>query len=116
GAVDDLSPWYAGAALVIAPILSGSGMKTKVAEALMHGKRVAGTSEAFVGYGAEVLAANHLCDDSAGIAAAIAAMVAQRPPAFDLALRALYERHHSRAAFGQGLRAVLADQLALTSR
>jgi glycosyltransferase involved in cell wall biosynthesis len=116
GAVDDLSPWYAGAALVIAPILSGSGMKTKVAEALMHGKRVVGTGEAFAGYGAEVLAANHLCDDLAGIAAAIAAVVAQRPPAFDPTLRALYERHHSRAAFGKGLRAVLADQLALTSR
>lgn len=116
GAVDDLSPWYAGAALVIAPILSGSGMKTKVAEALMHGKRVVGTGEAFVGYGAEVVAANHLCDDPAGIAAAIEAVVAQRPPAFDPTLRALYERHHSRAAFGKGLRAVLADQLALTSR
>jgi glycosyltransferase involved in cell wall biosynthesis len=116
GAVDDLSPWYAGAALVIAPILSGSGMKTKVAEALMHGKRVVGTGEAFAGYAPEVLAANHQCDEPAGIAAAIAAVVAQRPPAFDPTLRALYERHHSRAAFGKELRAVLADQLALTSR
>lgn len=112
GEVGDLSPWYAGAALVIAPILSGSGMKTKVAEALMHGKRVVGTSEAFTGYAAEVVAANHHCDDPADFAAAINAALANPPPAFDPALRALYEARHSRAAF----RVALADQLAATSR
>ena len=50
GAVDDLSVWYARARFVIAPIFDGSGMKTKVAEALMYGKRVIGTPEAFCGY------------------------------------------------------------------
>ena len=112
GPVDDLSPWYAGAALVIAPILSGSGMKTKVAEALMHGKRVVGTSEAFTGYGADVVAANHLCDDPQAFAAAINAARAEPPPAFDPALRALYEARYSRAAF----RDALAAQLPVTSR
>ena len=47
----------AGAALVIAPIFDGSGMKTKVAEALMHGKHVVGTPEAFSGYAADIVAA-----------------------------------------------------------
>lgn len=112
GPVEDLSPWYAGAALVIAPILSGSGMKTKVAEALMHGKRVVGTSEAFTGYAPEVLAANHLCDDPAAFAAAINAACAAPPPAFDPALRAVYEARHSRAAF----RDALAAQLPVTSQ
>lgn len=112
GPVEDLSPWYAGAALVIAPILSGSGMKTKVAEALMHGKRVVGTTEAFTGYGADVIAANHQCDDPQVFAAAINAACAEPPPAFDPALRALYEAGHSRAAF----RDALAAQLAVTSR
>jgi glycosyltransferase involved in cell wall biosynthesis len=116
GAVDDLSPWYAGAALVIAPILSGSGMKTKVAEALMHGKRVVGTGEAFAGYAPEVVAANHQCDDPAAFAAAISATLADPPPAFDPALRELYERRHSRSAFRDGLAAVLADQRPVTSR
>lgn len=116
GPVDDLSPWYAGAALVIAPILSGSGMKTKLAEALMHGKRVVGTAEAFAGYGPEVVAANHQCDDPATFAAAITAALADPPPAFDPMLRALYERHHSRSAFRAGLAAVLADQRPVTSR
>jgi glycosyltransferase involved in cell wall biosynthesis len=112
GPVDHLSPFYAGAALVIAPILSGSGMKTKVAEALMHGKRVVGTSEAFTGYAPEVVAANHLCDDPADFAATINAALAAPPPAFDPALRALYESRHSRSA----LRAGLAAQLPVTSR
>jgi len=116
GPVDDLSPWYAGAALVVAPILSGSGMKTKVAEALMHGKRVVGTAEAFAGYGAEVVAANHLCDDPQDFAAAINAALAQPPPAFDPSLRALYEARHSREAFRAGLAAVLAGYAPVTSR
>lgn len=50
GSVDSLGQWYENAKFVIAPILSGSGMKTKVAEAMMFGKRVVGTPEAFVGY------------------------------------------------------------------
>lgn len=116
GPVDDLSPWYAGAALVVAPILSGSGMKTKVAEALMHGKRVVGTGEAFAGYGAEVVAANRLCDAPQDFVAAINAALAAPPPAFDLAMRALYEARHSREAFREGLATVLADYLPVTSR
>jgi polysaccharide biosynthesis protein PslH len=116
GPVDDLSPWYAGAALVVAPILSGSGMKTKVAEALMHGKRVVGTKEAFAGYGAAVVAANQLCDDPQDFAAAINAALVQSPPAFDPAMRALYEARHSREAFRAGLSVVLAGQAPVTSR
>ena len=50
GAVEDLAPWYLNARLVVAPIFDGSGMKTKVAEALMFGKRIIGTPEAFSGY------------------------------------------------------------------
>ena len=116
GPVENLSPWYAGAALVVAPVLSGSGMKTKVAEALMHGKRVVGTKEAFAGYGAAVVTANHLCDDPQAFAAAINAVVEQPPPAFDPAMRALYEARHSPSAFRDGLAAVLADYLPVTSR
>jgi glycosyltransferase involved in cell wall biosynthesis len=48
--VDDLSSFYFNADFVILPIISGSGMKTKTAEALMYGKSIIGTSEAFEGY------------------------------------------------------------------
>ena len=50
GFVDDLSDYYSRAKMVISPIFSGSGMKTKTAEALMNGKIIVGTKEAFEGY------------------------------------------------------------------
>lgn len=49
GRVDDISPYYRNASAVIAPIFSGSGLKTKTVEALRFGKTVLGTSEAFEG-------------------------------------------------------------------
>ncbi|WP_286779272.1 MULTISPECIES: glycosyltransferase [Sphingobacterium] len=50
GFMEDLSTYYYNASLVIAPIFSGGGMKTKTAEALMYGKTIVGTKEAFEGY------------------------------------------------------------------
>lgn len=50
GFVEDLASEYLNADVVIAPILSGAGMKTKIAEALMYGKTIVGTSVAFEGY------------------------------------------------------------------
>lgn len=50
GFVDDLSDYYNRSKMVISPIFSGSGMKTKTAEALMNGKIIVGTKEAFEGY------------------------------------------------------------------
>ena len=98
GDVDDLAPWYASAMLVIAPIFDGSGMKTKVAEALMFGKHIVGTPEAFSGYAQDVIAANACCSDADAFVAALALAGASPPPAFDPAMRALYDRDHSPAA------------------
>ncbi len=109
GAVDDLTPWYAGAALVIAPIFDGSGMKTKVAEALMHGKSVVGTPEAFSGYADDVVASNHCCTDAVDFIDAI--NTAGPLPPFDPGMRALYERDHSPTA----ARARLAHALQLVA-
>jgi glycosyltransferase involved in cell wall biosynthesis len=50
GFVNDLSNYYNRAKIVVSPIFSGSGMKTKTAEALMYGKIIVGTKEAFEGY------------------------------------------------------------------
>jgi glycosyltransferase involved in cell wall biosynthesis len=107
GGVDDLAPWYAGARLVVAPILAGSGMKTKVAEALMHGKRVIGTTEAFAGYGAGVLAANRCVDEVEDFVGAIEVTLSAQPLRFDPALRALYEQDHSPTAALTRLDAIL---------
>lgn len=110
GAVDDLAPWYAGAALVIAPIFDGSGMKTKVAEALMHGKHVVGTPEAFSGYAADVVAANRCCADTDCFVTAIGNALATPPPPFNPAMRALYVRDHSPAAARGRLAAIIEVQ------
>lgn len=50
GFVDDLSELYYDSSIVVAPIFSGGGMKTKIAEALMYGKIIIGTKEALEGY------------------------------------------------------------------
>ena len=50
GYVEDLSIFYYQADVVILPIFSGGGMKTKTAEALMYGCPIVGTKEAFEGY------------------------------------------------------------------
>lgn len=50
GFVTDLSLYYYRARFVVSPIFIGGGMKTKTAEALMYGKTILGTEEAFEGY------------------------------------------------------------------
>ncbi|MBC3941304.1 glycosyltransferase [Sphingomonas albertensis] len=108
GAVDDLAPWYAGATLVIAPIFDGSGMKTKVAEALMHGKRIAATPEALSGYADDVVAASWCCADADAFVRAVAEAAAAPPLPYDPAMRALYERDHSPAAGAARLARIMA--------
>lgn len=48
--VPSLAMYYELADFVVLPIFSGSGMKVKTAEALMYGKYLIGTNEAFTGY------------------------------------------------------------------
>lgn len=47
---DNLEPYYNDADLVVVPIFEGSGMKVKVAEALMYGKNILAADEAMNGY------------------------------------------------------------------
>lgn len=108
GAVDGLDPWYHKARAVIAPIFDGSGMKTKVAEALMYGKLVIGTPEAFSGYGEEACAAGLICETSDHFVAAIQAVAAQPIKALDPELRDIYMRHFSERAARDGIAAILA--------
>lgn len=93
GAVDDLAHWYGGARVVIAPIFDGSGMKTKVAEALMHGRKIIGTPEAFSGYEDVASQAGWVCRDEADFVTAFLELDrANEQPEL---LRSLYEQHYS---------------------
>ena len=72
GYVDDLERFYAETDVIVAPMLMGSGLKMKVAEALSYGVPVVGTAIGFEGFGAEELA--HRCADVAEVKAAILAL------------------------------------------
>ena len=98
GEVPDLAPYYASARAVIAPIFDGSGMKTKVAEALMHGKPVIGTREALSGYEAVDEQAGWRADTPAQWFDAIDRVSSEPRPSFDPELRRLFDQHYSRAA------------------
>lgn len=50
GRIEDLSPYYQTADLIIGPIFEGAGMKVKTAEALSYGKCFVGTDESLEGY------------------------------------------------------------------
>lgn len=47
---DELNSYYLECDIFVAPIVAGGGMKTKVAEAMMYGMPIIGTTEAFCGY------------------------------------------------------------------
>ncbi|MEO7690637.1 MAG: glycosyltransferase [Sphingomonas sp.] len=98
GQVDDLAHWYRGACCVVAPVFDGSGMKTKVAEALMFGKRVIGTAEAFSGYGRDVVTAGWQAETAPEFLAAIQEAMKADLPDFDPTARAMYEASYSFAA------------------
>ena len=95
GAVDDLAEWYLKSHFVIAPIFDGSGMKTKVAEALMFGKKIIGTPEAFSGYEDVADRAGWECATADDFVAAIGCVNGEVVPSFDPELRALYEEKYS---------------------
>ena len=50
GYVENLDTYIQNADFMIFPIFIGGGMKVKTCEALMHGKNIIGTGEAFMGY------------------------------------------------------------------
>lgn len=107
GSVDSLVPWYLGAHFVIAPIFDGSGMKTKVAEALMFGKRVVGTPEAFMGYEAVVDRVGAVCETPPQFLAALESEAARLFVGVDRELRAIYEDRYSFRAAREKLARIL---------
>ena len=60
--VDDLTPYYMDSDFVLLPIISGAGMKTKTAEAMMWGKAIIATSLALEGYEYSNIQGIYKCD------------------------------------------------------
>lgn len=64
GTVENVEEYYKEAEAIVMPIFSGAGMKVKVAEALMYGKIIYGTTEAFEGYEIDYKEIGGLCNTS----------------------------------------------------
>lgn len=92
GTVDDLTETYRNADVVVEPILTGSGMKVKTAEALMHGKEIIGTEEALVGY---TELQSQLCLTADDFITKILDYNENRPARFNKANRTAFETNYS---------------------
>jgi glycosyltransferase involved in cell wall biosynthesis len=75
GRVDDLTPWLDDAAVVVAPLTEGGGVRVKVVEALAAGKAVVGTPRAFEGLSVEAGRDALVERDDAGFVAAVAGLL-----------------------------------------
>lgn len=98
GTVDDLGGWYVNAEFVISPIFRGAGMKTKTAEALMYGKYIIATDEAWEGYEAIPFPeCGARCNTAEEFIAAIGAIERNGMPRFVSSSRRYYENRYSYA-------------------
>lgn len=61
---EELDTFYKDSDIFVAPIYSGGGMKTKVAEAMMFGLPVIGTNEAFCGYDIDISSIGYCVNSS----------------------------------------------------
>ena len=92
GTVEDLGLEYENADLVVAPILSGDGMKTKTAEALMYGKNIVASPEALEGF---VGLDNSLCVTVEDYKNRINEFRYSQDSKFNIKNRELYEMNYS---------------------
>lgn len=111
GEVDSLAQWYHDAYFVVAPIFDGSGMKTKVAEALMYGKKIIGTPEAFSGYEKIVEQAGCICESADQFVSAIASADKMVNSPFDIELRKIYEENYSFTAAKLRMKSIIGEIL-----
>lgn len=107
GEVRSVATWYRRAHFVVAPIFDGSGMKTKVAEALMYGKKIIGTPESFSGYEDIAPRAGRICATADDFVRAIEAADSFVGEPCDPELRAAFESRYSFAAAKRRLQRIM---------
>lgn len=107
GEVESLAQWYLDSHFVIAPIFDGSGMKTKVAEALMFGKKIIGTPEAFSGYEEIADRAGRVCLSADDFVAAIDSADKIINASCDAELRTIFKARYSYEAAKSRLESIM---------
>ncbi len=98
GFVQDIAQLYADAACVAIPLLSGGGMKIKTAEALMFGKYIFGTDEAFVGYEGAFEKIGGKCNSAQAFIDKLNTFLQKEKDSFSVYSRQLYEEKYSMEA------------------
>lgn len=97
GVVADLAPFYRDAGVVISPLVTGSGLKIKLIEAMGAGKAIVGTT--ITAQGVHHLVGDAICveDDPARFADAVVRLMAARADRLEFGARALAcaRRHFS---------------------
>lgn len=99
GEVDDVAPYLDRAAIVVAPIRTGGGIRVKVLEALAAGKAVVGTSRAAEGLSLTDGEQLRIADEPDDFASAVIALLNDRDARCALARRG---RAWAGVAFGPG--------------
>lgn len=94
----DLIPYFREADFVVLPIFSGSGMKVKTCEALMHGKNIIATDEAFEGYNIDGQKVGARCNTAEEFIATIKQFSAHPIPKLNAYSRETYLQHFSEKA------------------
>ena len=95
GYVPDLALIISGADFIISPIFSGSGMKVKTCEALMYGKNIIGTKEAFEGYEVDFTKVGALCNNSVEFIYALNNLALVKRERFNAYSRNYFIKNHS---------------------
>jgi polysaccharide biosynthesis protein PslH len=95
GYVKNLNIWYKKSLFIISPIFYGSGMKTKIAESLMYGKKILGTKESFVGYETFQKKIGKLCNNKDDFIKTINSYTKKKLYYFDSELRDIYINNYS---------------------
>ena len=107
GYVKNLNKYYKNALFTVAPIFKGSGMKTKVAEAFMFGKKILATRSALTGYDNLPEFSYYLCNTSKEYIDTIESLVDCNYSNFDENIRNIYEKKFSLSSSQTILRSIL---------
>lgn len=94
----DLRPYFEEADFIVLPIFSGSGMKVKTCEALMYGKNILGTNEAFEGYDVNVERVGGCCNTTEDFIKRIQYYAENPVPRFNEYSRQIYLEKYSEEA------------------
>jgi polysaccharide biosynthesis protein PslH len=111
GWVPEMAPWFAGATVVVVPILSGGGTRLKVLDGLASGRAIVSTSRGAEGIEAEDGTHIVIADDADTFVGAIVTLLddAERRTRLGQAARRLAEERYDWRALGERLAAALAE-------